>query len=216
VLDALCRVDPTITTTICDLRPHLASGFPWHTPEIVTQPITAQAWWSRLAPTIVAACAAAAVPPEVATAALNLLPEEFYRPEAWQLIDGAVTALERTRAAGYRNVILSNHAPELPHLVTQLGLDGYIERTITSAAVGAEKPNPALFQHAIRLAGASPADCWMVGDNPVADIQGARQAGLSAVLADGAYPDAAGVTILQAADQIVAASAPSTASITAR
>ncbi|WP_370518863.1 HAD family hydrolase [Microlunatus sp. Gsoil 973] len=82
-------------------------------------------------------------------------------------------------------------------MVTQLGLDDVVELTITSATVGAEKPNPAIFNHAISVPGASPAHSWMIGDNPIADVQGARQAGLSAVLADGAYSDAIGVTIFR-------------------
>ncbi|MGN6220568.1 MAG: hypothetical protein ACTHNQ_13785 [Microbacterium sp.] len=42
------------------------------------------------------------------------VPTEFYRRDAWVVIDGAEAALELTRAAGYRNILLSNHAPELP------------------------------------------------------------------------------------------------------
>lgn len=204
IVDALRRIDPTITTTASDLRPHLKSGFPWHRPEIVTNPSTPQAWWDRLTPTIVAACTAVAIPVDIATATAKLLPEEFYRPDAWQLIEDARAALTHTRTAGYRNVILSNHGPELPRLVTQLGLDDHVELTITSAIVGAEKPNPTIFQHAIGVTGASPAHSWMIGDDPVADIQGARQAGLPAVLADGAYPDAVGLTVLKAAEHVAA------------
>lgn len=205
VVDALRRVDPTITTTASDLRPYLKSGFPWHRPEIVTNPMPAQGWWDRLKPTILAACTAAAIPVDIATTAAKLLPEEFYRLDAWELIADALAALTYTRIAGYRNVILSNHGPELPRLVIQLGLDDHVELTITSATVGAEKPNPAIFNYAISVTGASPAHSWMIGDNPIADVQGARQAGLSAVLADGAYPDAISVTIFQAAEHVAAA-----------
>lgn len=44
----------------------------------------------------------------------------------------------------------------------------------------------------------------MVGDNPVADVQGARAAGIRAILADGAYADSVGVTVLEAARLITA------------
>ncbi|QGN34488.1 hypothetical protein [Microlunatus sp. Gsoil 973] len=100
VVDALQRIDPTITKTASDLRPHLKSGFPWHRPEIVTTPMPAQAWWDRLTPTILAACTAATIPVDLATAAAKLLPEEFYRLDAWELIEDAHLALRYTRAAG--------------------------------------------------------------------------------------------------------------------
>lgn len=54
------------------------------------------------------------------------------------------------------------------------------DQDLPSAAVGAEEPNSVIFQHVMRFVGAAPAHLWMIGDNPVADIQGARQAGLSA------------------------------------
>lgn len=86
----------------------------------------------------------------------------------------------------------------------QLSRQYVFDLTITSATVGAEKPNPVIFRYAIHTAGAAPANSWMIGDNPIADVEGARMAGLSAILADGIYADAIGVTVLQAAEQIVA------------
>jgi len=43
----------------------------------------------------------------------------------------------------------------------------------------------------------------VVGDDPVADVQGARAAGLRAIHADGAYADPVGVSVLLAAHAIV-------------
>ena len=119
---------------------------------------------------------------QVADAAADLLPATYYSPDAWRLVVDATRALEQARLAGYRNVILSNHAPELPDLVRDLGLSPLVELTITSAAVGAEKPNRLIFQRAIELAHACVERSWMIGDNPVADIAGAEAAGLRAVL----------------------------------
>ena len=77
-------------------------------------------------------------------------------------------------------MILSNHAPELPQLVADLGLAPLIDRTITSAMVGAEKPNRRIFEYAMDVADAGD-DVWMVGDNPVADIGGAEAVGIRAI-----------------------------------
>lgn len=201
--DALRQVDESVAIERADVRPHLSTGFPWHTPDVTTAPLTAQEWWSRLRPVFERAYRECGVDRDIATAAASGVAAQFYRPEAWELIDGATDALELVRDAGYTNVILSNHGPELPSLVDALGLR--VNRTITSAAVGIEKPNPAIFRYAVAATEAG-SDTWMIGDNPTADIRGAESAGIRAVLADGIYPDSRGVTVLEAA-RIVAGSA---------
>ncbi|MFT4164844.1 MAG: HAD-IA family hydrolase [Microlunatus sp.] len=193
LVEAVRLVDPHASLRADQLRPHLQSGFPWHRPDVVVEVTTSAAWWTRLRPVIVNTYATAGIGSQVANAAVDLLPTTYYSPGSWRLVDDAVEALEQARLAGYRNVILSNHAPELPELVQDLGLSPLIELTITSAAIGAEKPNPLIFQYAIDLARACVERSWMIGDNPVADIAGAETAGLRAVLVgptqrDDAYP----------------------------
>jgi putative hydrolase of the HAD superfamily len=78
-------------------------------------------------------------------------------------------------------VILSNHVPELPALVRDLGLAGLVDDVIGSAETGFEKPNPRMYAKGLARAG-HPRTAWMVGDNPVADVEGARAAGLPAIL----------------------------------
>ena len=46
--------------------------------------------------------------------------------------------------------------------------------------VGYEKPRKELYDYAINLAG-NPDICYMIGDNPIADIGGAKNAGITAV-----------------------------------
>ena len=207
LLDALRLVQPSTTVTAELLSPHLGSGFPWHTPDVTRARQSPEQWWATLAPTIVSAYAGAGVDAEHAESAAAHVPAEFYRPDAWTLVEGAADALRVTRNAGYRNVILSNHPPELPALVDALGLSSLVDNTITSATVGAEKPHRAIFDYAMRSAHVTVDDnLWMVGDNPVADVQGARAAGIRSVLADGAHPDSTGVTIVAAAQAIAASS----------
>ena len=201
LIDALRQVDASIAVDREDVRPHLRSGFPWHTPDVTTPPLTPQEGWERLRPVFERAYRACGVGDGVAVAAASGVAAQFYRLDAWELIDGAADALDLVRDAGYANVILSNHGPELPGLIDALGL--HVDLTITSAAVGIEKPNPALFRYALEAAAAG-SDTWMIGDNPIADVQGAEALGIRALLADGAYPDSRGVTILEAA-RIVAA-----------
>lgn len=197
-----CAGDSLISAA--ELRPYLGQGFPWHSPE-KTRPVgTAADWWNSLHPVLAKAYASAGGDAALSADAARAVPETFYRVGAWTMIDGAMTALELCRKAGYRSIILSNHAPELPALVESLGLSALVETTITSALVGAEKPNREIFDHALRIAGDPPlSKVWMVGDNPTADVEGARRAGFRALLADGDYPDSVGMTVLQAAQHII-------------
>lgn len=203
LVDALALLGPT-EVTAADLGPQLRGRFPWHTPERVVGPLDAASWWRRLSVVLIDVYRSAGVDDDIARAAAALVGEQYYRPDAWQLIDGADSALQLVREADYLNVILSNHGPELPGLVDALGLGDLVEQVITSALVGVEKPNPMIFEHALTVSGAG-ADCWMIGDNPIADVAGAEAAGIRAVLADGAYPDSVGLTVLQAAELVISA-----------
>lgn len=206
VVDALASVDSRISVDPEQLRPHLSTGFPWHEPGIVTEPaLSAVAWAARLSPVFARALESQGVSDDVASAASARVVDAYYRLAPWRVVDGAVDALQLTTDAGYDNVILSNHGPGLPGLVEALGLARHISQTITSAAVGIEKPNPLLFEYAQRIADAGD-DTWMVGDNPVADVEGAERVGIRALLADGIYPDSRGMTVLEAAQRIVTGS----------
>lgn len=77
---------------------------------------------------------------------------------------------------GYKNYILANGPPELVELVDRLGLRQFFSGIIVSGAVGACKPDERIFRIAERAA-SFPSLIWMVGDNPIADINGAKNAG---------------------------------------
>jgi putative hydrolase of the HAD superfamily len=100
---------------------------------------------------------------------------------AWSVYDDTVQCLEELRSEGWRHVILSNHVPELPRIVDSLGLTPYIDRIFNSAETGYEKPHPRAFQYVIESLKPY-GSIWMLGDNPIADIEGARAAGMNALL----------------------------------
>jgi putative hydrolase of the HAD superfamily len=177
---ALELVAPELALTAADLREEIAVGFPWHAPDVARVTQSAAEWWAAQRPLFLGAYASAGVGRDAADAAIARIPREYYRPSAWILAHDAIPALRMTADAGYRNAILSNHAPELPGLVADLGLGAWIDTTVTSAVVGAEKPDPRIFQHAMLLTDAGE-DVWMVGDNPRADIAGAEALGIRAI-----------------------------------
>ncbi len=85
---------------------------------------------------------------------------------------------------GYTLGIIANSisTTEIPEWLEKDGLAQYFKVVLLSAQFGRRKPDPYIYLEAARLAGAEPARCAYVGDNPSRDIEGTRQAGYSMVV----------------------------------
>lgn len=99
-------------------------------------------------------------------------------------------ALEAARARGQRLVVVSNWDVSLHDVLGALSLEPLLDGILTSAEIGARKPAPAMFERALALADASPAQAIHVGDSLEEDVAGARAAGIEPVLVrrDGGDP----------------------------
>jgi putative hydrolase of the HAD superfamily len=109
-------------------------------------------------------------------------------------------ALLRARAAGPRIVVVSNWDVSLAEVLERVGLAPLLDGVVTSAAVGAAKPQRAIFAHALALAGVAAERARHVGDTLDEDVRGALACGIPAVLlrrdaASGPPPPAGVVTI---------------------
>jgi putative hydrolase of the HAD superfamily len=98
--------------------------------------------------------------------------------------DDAAPALAELRDLGLRLVCVSNWDVSLPEVLARCGLEGALDGIVTSAEVGSRKPDPAIFTPALRLAGCSAPEAVYVGDTPAEDVEGARAAGIPALLID--------------------------------
>jgi putative hydrolase of the HAD superfamily len=108
----------------------------------------------------------------------------------------AAPALAALRARGVRLVVVSNWDLSLHERLAQTGLAPLVDGAVASAEIGIAKPDPAIFRHALRLAGGVPAAAALhVGDTLDADVAGARAAGVTPVLLarGGGRPPASGV-----------------------
>ncbi|MBM4408289.1 MAG: HAD family hydrolase [Chloroflexi bacterium] len=163
-------------------RARMQRGFRWHEwkteHERVTDPRT---WWAPVEAIAASAFMEAGFSVLEAERLAARLSEIYLRRVSWAPFEDSLDALALTRAAGWKNVILSNHCPELPDLVRDLGLDGLVERVFNSATSGFEKPHSEAFRGVLTALG-SPRDAWMVGDQPRADVEGAEAVGIPAIL----------------------------------
>jgi putative hydrolase of the HAD superfamily len=102
----------------------------------------------------------------------------------FRAFDDAAPALAELRDLGLVLVCVSNWDVSLPDVLVRCGLDGALDGVVTSAQAGARKPDPAIFQPALRLADCSPDEALYVGDTPDEDVQGGRAAGIPTLLID--------------------------------
>jgi len=82
-------------------------------------------------------------------------------------------------AARYELGVISNFTGNLRPCLEELGVADHFVVVFDSAVVGIRKPDARLFRAAFDALGRAPEECWMVGDNPFADIQPATQLGCS-------------------------------------
>ena len=105
-------------------------------------------------------------------------------PKDFILFEDTIGALERLKAQGYQLGVVSNLRRDMNELCRDLGIGPYLDFCLTSAEIGVEKPDPAIFVAALERAGVAPPEAVHVGDQPRSDLVGARGAGLHAVLLD--------------------------------
>jgi len=91
-------------------------------------------------------------------------------------------ALAGLRAAGARLGIVSNWDISLHDVLERTELRALVDTVVISAELGVGKPDPAIFRAALDRLGATAADAIHVGDSVEHDVEGARAAGLRAIL----------------------------------
>ncbi len=93
---------------------------------------------------------------------------------------GVLTALGALRRADCRIGVVTNGDRSQRDKIDRAGLSAAIDGCCVSQEFGASKPSPLIFREVARRCGASLSG-WMVGDAPLADIQGGRGVGLRTI-----------------------------------
>ncbi len=153
----------------------LATGFPWNAhQEPHPQLSDPDVWWDHITRVVSKALTRLGISHPAAVAAATR--DAYTDPAAWSLYPQTLRVLDRLTAHGWTHVLLSNHVPELPELLSALGIDTRFQAVINSAASGYEKPHPQAFQ--LARAAAGPARrLVMSGDNPQAVAAALHTAG---------------------------------------
>jgi HAD superfamily hydrolase (TIGR01549 family) len=89
-----------------------------------------------------------------------------------------VETLGQLRGEGYRMSIISNSDGRLEQELHDMGMEGYFERVYDSEVVGVRKPEPGIYELALKELGLRPEEALFVGDMFHIDIWGANRVGV--------------------------------------
>ena len=106
-------------------------------------------------------------------------------PRQTALFPNAIETLKNLKSLGFTLHIITNGFQEVQFVkLENSGLKEYFDSIVCSEFIGKNKPDPAIFHHAFELANCKPKDSLMIGDDYYADITGALNAGIHAILFD--------------------------------
>ena len=100
------------------------------------------------------------------------------------LFDDVVPALTDLKRRGLILGLISNVDRDITPLLNQLGLTSLLQVVVTSQDMGFNKPNPEMFQEALRRAGVQASEAIYVGDQYQIDVVGANNVSMKGVLLD--------------------------------
>jgi HAD superfamily hydrolase (TIGR01662 family) len=121
---------------------------------------------------------------------------EEYKPDS-VIPDDVRRTLPELKQAGYMLAVISNRDKPFQEILVSHNINEFFDFSLAAGEVNIYKPEPGVFEHALKQANLTAEETVYVGDNYYADVIGARRAGLRPVLYDpkGIFPEADCTTI---------------------
>ena len=157
--------------------------YPWaSTPsQVATRPRSAGADFFRRMLDLAGVAGSA----EALDAAATSIWDRHLEKNVWCRVGAGVErAVARLRDAGMRLAVVSNSEGTVEAMLNEVGLARYFDTILDSWVVGVAKPDPGIFHLALKRLGSQASEAVMLGDVPKFDVDGARAAGVRAVLID--------------------------------
>ena len=108
----------------------------------------------------------------------------FEDPQSWELYPETIATLARLKERGLELGVVSNFDSRLFPVMRGLGIEHLFETVTISSLAQAAKPAPRIFQVALDKHALDPNEALHVGDSLRDDVEGAKRAGVHAVLLD--------------------------------
>ena len=115
---------------------------------------------------------------------LTILSEEYIKflPENNHLFDGTLELLEYLKPKYNLHIITNGFHEVQNHKIKNSNLASYFKTITNSESAGVKKPNPIIFEYALHQANAKKEHSIMIGDCINADVLGALNFGMDAIL----------------------------------
>ncbi len=121
---------------------------------------------------------------EISPGCFERLAAHFRETSSWAVYPDVEETLDDLSRRGLPLGIVSNWDSSLPSLLDALALSPRFRAVVVSAIEETGKPDSEIFLRACSRIGLEPRECLHVGDSRREDFDGARSAGLHAVLLD--------------------------------
>ena len=161
----------------------LRTRFPWHQGSSSAHPelATPELWWSAIYNVYSDALRHLGFDDADIAGALPAIRGDILDASRYRLFDDVEPVLNILSNRDWRQIIVSNHVPELGQIISDLGIGRYFSAVVTSGSVGYEKPHNRMFEVATEHSVPN-ARTWMVGDNVACDCLPVAAFGVDAVL----------------------------------
>jgi HAD superfamily hydrolase (TIGR01549 family) len=103
-------------------------------------------------------------------------------PKFNHLFDGAIEILDYLKSKYNLHIITNGFQEIQQNKLKNSNIDHYFKTITNSELAGVKKPNPLIFEYAIKEASASKLNSIMIGDCIEADVNGALNFGMDAIL----------------------------------
>jgi putative hydrolase of the HAD superfamily len=129
----------------------------------------------------------------------------FSQAIGWRIYDEVRPLLRALQDRRIALGVISNWTGDLEDVLRRTGLHAHFDIILDSARFGHEKPAPEIFAEALRAVGVQASCAMHVGDSIDHDVDGARNAGLRAILLDrrGKHADFAAAPRVGRLDEIL-------------
>ena len=158
----------------------LKKAYSWNNPRIDYIEKTGESWWETIFEKIKIFCRENDVLQEDLNKICNRFKEILIASENYILYDDTIETLKKCVELGYKNYLITNNYPEIIDNLEKLGIAKYFTDYVVSSHIGYEKPRSEFFDYAKKRAN-NPDVGYVIGDNPIADIQGGKVAGFKTI-----------------------------------
>jgi len=131
---------------------------------------------------------------------------KFRDSEGWTLFPETLQLLEDLKSRQLKLGVISNFDSRVYTVMRSLGILHFFDTVTISSETGFAKPDPRIFDAAVRSLGTALSETLLVGDSLRDDVEAGNRVGLTAILVDrdGRYPRADHVRRVRSLQEIMA------------